>query len=495
MNVIQQFDHSQTVGVLGLGHIGLPTAVGLAELGWEVIGADEDAEKIRLIQKGTPPFFEPGLDALLAKHSATGKFRVTCDVVEAVQSASVLFVCVGTPQRENGASDLSQVEQIARTIGKSLNGYKLIVEKSTVPAITALWIERTVGRYALARKHPNGQVGRKAVLPASQEEQGPGFEVASNPEFLQEGTAIENFFHPSRIIIGVASDRARRILEAIYRPLHCPIVVTDVTTAELIKHSANAFLATKISFINMVADICDALGADVQRVAEGLGLDPRIGPQFLQAGIGFGGYCLPKDLRSFIHLIEENGLDCALLHAAERINRGRIDTFLAKVRESLWILNGKTVGILGLAFKPGTDDMREAPSIRIIESFLSEGASLRLHDPKAMPTARRLFQENPGKITYCASPYDVARGAQAVLLITEWEEYRQLDLAALRELMEVPVLLDGRNLYDPAQARQAGFEYVCMGRPAPKSVSEWRVPADLWSPPADAPALAGELLR
>jgi UDPglucose 6-dehydrogenase len=449
-----------------MGHVGLPTALGLAELGWDVIGADDDVEKISVLQSGKATFYEPDMQPLLSKHLG-GSFRVTSDVGAAVASANVLFVCVGTPQGESGEADLSCVEAIARTVAANLNGYKLIVEKSTVPAITAQWIKRTVVRYAQVGNNGFRRNGRAQGRKPARLRAVPEFDVASNPEFLQEGRAIENFFHPDRIVLGVDSQRARDLLETIYRPLKCPMVVTNPTTAELIKHAANAFLSTKISFINMVADICEAVGADVASVAKGIGLDPRIGTQFLSAGIGFGGYCFPKDLRAFIHLGEGNGVDCTLLRAVESINHARIEAFLQKVREALWVVSGKTVAILGLAFKPQTDDIREAPSLNIIQALLREGANLRLYDPEAMQNARQSMPDQPGRLTYCASACEAVQGAHALAILTDWDEFRELDLARVRALMEVPIVVDGRNIWEPEAVRNAGFEYHCMGRRNP----------------------------
>jgi UDPglucose 6-dehydrogenase len=288
--------------------------------------------------------------------------------------------------------------------------------------------------------------------------------VASNPEFLQEGKAVEDFFHPSRIVLGVDSERARQLLEEIYRPLHANVLVCDLTTAELIKYAANTFLAMKISYINMVAEVCDAVGADVSMVSRGIGLDKRIGPEFLSAGLGFGGYCFPKDLRGFIHLIEEQGLDASLAKSVEQINLRQPEHFLKKLLKALWVLDGKTIGVLGLAFKPGTDDIREAPSIKLIELLIRQGASVRLYDPTAMPSARSVIPEEPGKVKYCSSPYEVAEGAQALLLVTEWDEFRRLDWNRLCRLMDVPILLDGRNFLDPEAIRAAGFDYLGVGR-------------------------------
>jgi UDPglucose 6-dehydrogenase len=449
-----------TITVLGLGHIGLPTALGLAELGRRVIGADDDASKVELIRAGQASFYEPGLNDLLSKHLQSGRFQPVGDVEAAVRSGSIIFICVGTPQKASGQADLGQVEAVARVVARNLNGYKLIVEKSTVPAITAQWLKRTIGRYHLGKSAVvAGESTSGHASPAPLD-----FDIASNPEFLREGKALEDFFHPDRIVCGVESERAREILTNLYSPLQRPIVVTDTSTAELIKHAANAFLSTKISFINMVSDLCEKVGADVTAVARGIGLDSRIGPQFLDAGIGYGGYCFPKDLRAFIYLAEEHGVDFSLLQEVERINQRRVDVFVRKVRQALWTLPGKTLGILGLAFKPGTDDIREAVSFKITQALLDEGSILRLYDPQAMPNTQRVFPPSTERLTYCPSAYEAARGAQALLLLTEWEEFRQLDLLRVRDLMEVPILVDGRNLFDPETVRKAGFEYVCMGR-------------------------------
>lgn len=455
------------IAVLGLGHVGLPTALGFAELGWHVVGSDEDTEKVRLLQAGEAPFYEPGLQTLLAKQLASGRFTLSGDVADVARAGNVLFVCVGTPQCENGEADLTQIELIAQTIARNLNGYKLIVEKSTVPAITALWIKRTITRYASVRAHSEGENcswSRAFSRGPAQESLGYTFDVASNPEFLREGRAIEDVLHPDRLILGVDTDRARQILETIYRPLKRPILVTDPTTAELIKHAANAFLSSKISYINMVADLCEAVGADVTMVAKGLGMDPRIGPEFLSAGIGYGGYCFPKDLRAFIHLAEEHGVDCSILKEVERVNQQRAEAFLKKLRKALWIVQGKAIGILGLAFKPHTDDIREAPSLRVIEALTEAGARMRLYDPQAMPSMRKVFPDQPGKIAYCSSPYEACQGVHALALLTEWDEFRALDLRRVRNLMELPILVDGRNMFDPEKVREAGLEYISVGR-------------------------------
>ncbi len=451
-----------TLAVLGMGHIGLPTALGLAEMGWNVLGADADRAKIGQVRHGQPTFYEPGLDELLRKHLRSGRFRLADDVEEAIRAASVIFLCVGTPQRETGEANMAQVEAAARSIARNLNGYKLVVEKSTVPALTGQFLKKTIHRYAQAAI--GGKAGNKQKGNGQPADPSARFEVASNPEFLQEGNALQDFFRPARIVCGVESERARDILLEIYRPLGCPVLVTDLGTAELIKYAANAFLATKISFINMISDLCESTGTDVTAVARGIGLDPRIGPDFLKVGIGFGGYCLPKDLRAFIHLGEQQNVDFSLLRAVEEINQRRIELFLEKVRKALWVLEGKTLALLGLAFKPGTDDVRDAPSLKLIEALRQEGAALQLYDPKAMPEMQRLFPEQEGRLTYCSSPYQAAQGADALLLLTEWDEFQNLDWDRLHDLMQIPVVLDGRNFCDPEQVRQAGFEYVGMGR-------------------------------
>ncbi len=482
------------IAVIGVGHVGLPTALCLAELGWEVIGADQDEDTVRQMKAGKSPFYEPGLQTLLTQHLASGKFSVTSDVASAIDAATVLFICVGTPQGENGEADLSQIEVIARLIAQHLNGYKLIVEKSTVPAVTSLWIKRTILRFAMAQRRSEGGGLNQSTEPAGIVALPPAplFGVASYPEFLQEGKAVDNFFCPDRIVVGVESARGQEILEAIYRPLRRPIVVTGLTTAELIKHAANAFLSMKISYINMVADICEAVGADVNLVASGLGLDPRIGPDFLSAGIGYGGYCFPKDLRAFAYLAEKHGVRGSLLREVERINLERVDRFLDKLYKALWIVQEKTIGVWGLSFKPNTDDIREAPSLRILDALVKDGARLRLYDPPAMQRMRQVFPEQQGQLTYCSSPYQACEGAHAVLLLTEWEEFQSLDLHRVASLMELPILLDGRNALDPEKAARAGLEYISIGRnnasPVPEAYQAQHSPA-VQEPGVNVPAL------
>lgn len=449
--LLKRIRHRQArIAILGMGHVGLPTALSLCEMGWQVIGADSSASLIELLRKRKVPFYEPGLQELLEKHLGK-RFHLQEDLGSAIRAATILFICVGTPQRENGEADLSQVESVARTIAANLCDYKLVIEKSTVPAITAQWVKRTIQRYAR-----NGD-GNGIHLEDCE------FDVASSPEFLQEGSALENLRRPERIVVGAESQRARKLLEELYSPFKDVLLVTGTSTAELIKHSANSFLAMKISFINMVADLCEAVGADVTQVAKGIGSDPRIGPDFLHAGIGFGGYCFPKDLRAFIHLAEEYGLTFSLLREVSRINDQRTELFVKKLRRALWVLSGKTIAVLGLAFKAGTDDTRESPSLRIVQALLDEGAVLRLHDPKAVPNLRVNLPPGP-QLEYCDDPYTAAKNAQALLILTDWPEYKKLEFVKIRSLMDVPLLLDGRNLLDPKRMQRAGFEYYSVGR-------------------------------
>jgi UDPglucose 6-dehydrogenase len=444
------------IAVIGLGHVGLPTALSLAEIGWEVIGVDVSPAMVEKIKKGESPFYEPGQQELLTKHIANPKFTITTDIDDAIRSASVLFICVGTPQKENGDPDLKDVEALARIIAKNLNGYKLIIEKSTVPAITGEWIQRTIWRHA-------------SKIKLGKESEYPSFDVASNPEFLQEGQAIQNFLHPDRIVCGVNSEIAGEILKVVYAPLHANILFTSLNTAELIKHAANAFLATKVSFINMVADVCEAVGADVTDVATGIGMDPRICRSFLNAGLGFGGYCLPKDLRAFMRLAETHGVHTPVLKATEEVNLNRINVFMQKVQEALWVVENKPVAAFGLAFKPGTDDVRDSPGLNVVSRLLNAGAIVRASDPAAIKCASKVKPPIPGRLEYFADPYEAARGAHAILILTEWPEFASLDLARLREVVDVPVLIDGRNLFDPRAVAAAGFEYIGMGRKSESS--------------------------
>jgi len=450
------------IAVLGLGHVGLPTALGFADLGWSVVGVDKDRVKSEKILSGEVPFYEVGVDELLRKHLDSGRFSIEPEVSKATEEADVLFVCVDTPQREDGAADLSMVESVARDIAPHINGYKLIVEKSTSPVQTARRIKQSIQRYSGDRNLTTGSNGEE-----------PAFDVAVNPEFLREGLAVYDFFNPDRIVLGVESDRATSLLTTIYQPLlnrmdttfEERVIVTDINTAEVIKHTSNAFLATKLSFINMVAELCEATGADIGDVSRGIGMDHRIGSSYLRAGVGYGGSCLPKDIRAFNWIATQNQVDFGLLDEVERINGAMIDRFIAKLYKTLWVLKGKTLAVWGLSFKPGTDDVRDAPSLSIVRELVDEGAKLKLYDPQAMDEFRRVFDGYPQNVTYCESALEATDGAEALLILTEWKEFLDIDVDEVRDNMLVPVIVDGRNLMDPNEVRSKGFEYYSIGRP------------------------------
>ncbi len=431
------------VSVIGVGYVGIITAVSLAELGHDVMGMDDNREKIEYYKRGKSPIYEEGLEEALRKNIDNKRLSFTSNIEEAIDHGDVIFICVGTPSKPDGRADLSYVERVAREIAKNAKGYKLIVEKSTVPVKTSQQIKKTINLY---NKH------------------GVELEVASNPEFLREGTALYDFFHADRIVIGVNSKKAENILRELYKGIDSPFVVTDPNTAEIIKHASNSFLAMKISYINMVADLCEETGADIEKVAEGMGLDKRIGKDFLKAGIGYGGSCFPKDVRAFSQIGKENGLDFSLLENVDKINRARIDRFISKLRKAHWVFKDKVFTLWGLAFKPGTDDIREAPALKVMKILLNEGAKLRVYDPKAMDNVKRKFPEN-NNIYYAEDPYDAAKGAEAILLITEWQEFKDIDFERVKELVLTNVLIDGRNLYKPELLKEKGFIYYPVGKP------------------------------
>jgi len=431
------------IAVIGTGYVGLVTAAGLAELGHRVVGADKDAEKIARISSGLIPIYEPGLDELLAANIRKGRLSFSADLNAVSRDADVIFVCVGTPQHVDGSADMSQIEEVSRLIADNLDRYKLVVEKSTVPVKTSHWIKRTIGLY---------------------KKRDTAFDIASNPEFLREGSAVSDFLQPDRIIIGVETDRARDTLCGIYDRFKDRLVVTNIDTAELIKHSSNSFLALKISYINLISNICEKTDANVEQVAEGMGLDPRIGSRFLKAGIGYGGSCFPKDIKALVKIGEDLGVDMSLLKEADRINFDRVRVVMEKVKQALWILKDKKIAVLGLAFKPETDDIREAPSITVIRELVREGARLRLYDPQAGDNMKFVFPPEPGRLEYCTSPYQAVEGVNAVLLLTEWKEFAGLDLGKLQETMANLIIIDGRNVFDPATLRKSGFEYYSIGR-------------------------------
>ncbi len=423
------------IGVIGCGYVGLITGVCLAELGHSLTCVDSDEEKIEKLKRLTPPIYEQGLSELLKKNRERLKF--TTEIEDAVRLADVIFIAVGTPSKERGDADLSQVENVVSAIAESRNSYKLIVEKSTVPVQTGAKIKSVMEI-------------RGDDIP---------FDVASNPEFLREGSAISDFLHPDRIVLGVETEKAEKILLEIYEPLGAPIIVTDMQSAEIIKHASNSFLATKISFINAVSIICELAGANIREVARGMGLDSRIGNKFLNAGVGFGGFCFPKDIRAFRRISEKLGYRFNLLKEVEKINEIAKDRFIEKIEDVLWNINGKQIGVLGLAFKPDTDDMRYAPSIDIINNLIREGAKVVAYDPVAMDNAKRVLLD----IEYRDNPYDVADGADCLLFLTEWDEFRKLNLKKIKSLLKTPIIFDGRNIFDREKMEELGFIYRGVG--------------------------------
>jgi UDPglucose 6-dehydrogenase len=429
------------IAVVGSGYVGLVTAACFADLGHRVTGIDSDRSKIRLLKKGKPHFYEPGLEPLVRKNVRAGRLKFTSDLAGGVKDAEVVFIAVGTPPREGGEADLSQVENVARTVAHAMTSYKLVIEKSTVPVQTGGRIRQTIA-HAIRKKVP--------------------FDVASNPEFLREGSAVHDFMHPDRIVVGADSNRARAVLKELYKGIKGPLIFTDLKSAEIIKHASNSFLAMKISFINAISRICELAGADVEEVAGGMGLDKRIGRSFLNAGIGFGGFCFPKDLAAFIRISQKVGYDFKLLRAVEEINDAQWRHFVKKTEDALWNIPGKTVGVLGLSFKPNTDDMRYAPSVEIIRALQAQGARVQAYDPQAMAKARKVLP----KVKMCRTAYDAAKGADCLLVVTEWDEFRSLDLKKVKRLLKSPLVVDGRNLFRPADMAKAGFRYVSMGRPA-----------------------------
>jgi UDPglucose 6-dehydrogenase len=447
------------VCVIGTGYVGLVTGACLAEIGHHVVCMDDNAAKIDVLRRGEMPIFEPHLAPIVEYTRRSGHLEFTTDVTAAVAGAEVAFICVNTPPLPNGEADLSYVEAATRRIAEHATADLLITEKSTVPVQTGSWIEKTLAIYA-----------RRPTI---------RFEVASNPEFLREGMAVDDFLHPDRIVIGVSSQRSEALLRELYAPIiegrfRCPIhpdcrqdravpfLVTDLASAELIKHASNSFLAMKIAFANALAEVCQTAGADVLQVVKGVGLDRRIGRAFLNAGIGFGGSCFPKDLKAFVKIAEKTGYDFALLKEVERINQRSRETVVDRLKQHLWILRGKRIGLLGLAFKPNTDDVREAPALDIAARLEAEGAEVRGYDPQA---AEKAHHAMPG-LTLCRDPYGVAERADALVLCTEWGQFAELDWGQIKSAMVRPLILDGRNFLDREKMMALGFEYLGIGRGA-----------------------------
>jgi UDPglucose 6-dehydrogenase len=446
------------LSVVGCGYVGLVTGACLAEAGHEVVCTDIDEKRIAELRGGGVPIFELHLDTILDSARKSGKISYTSDAGEAIRSGEAIFICVGTPPKENGDADLSAIDHVARQIATEARSPKLVIEKSTVPARTGLELRRALTAYS-----------RNSGLT---------FRVASNPEFLREGTAVSDFFHPDRIVVGVEDESSARDMREIYRPIlersfQCPVhngtcppgsavdlLITTINSAELIKHASNSFLALKISYANVIADLCEKIGANVEEVTYAMGLDPRIGTQFLRAGLGFGGFCFPKDLQAFIHLASTVGVDFDILKAAERVNKQRIERFFEKVRQALWVIKGKRVAVLGLAFKANTDDIRFSPALEVVKELLRQGAQVQATDPEAISRTRALFPN----ASYHDDPYEALRDAEAALVCTEWDAFRELDWERAGTLMARRLVIDGRNLYSPSRMRELGFEYHSFGR-------------------------------
>lgn len=431
------------IAVVGSGYVGLVTGTCFAEFGVNVTCVDKDQEKIEGLNKGIIPIYEPGLDVMVHRNVKAGRLSFTTDLAEAVRHALVVFIAVGTPPKDDGSADLRFVEEVAIEVARSMDGYKVIVDKSTVPIGTGAWVTEIV------KKH------QPQPIP---------FDVVSNPEFLREGAAIEDFMRPNRVVIGANTSQAIAVMKDLYSPLYLietPIVITNVESAEMIKYAANAFLATKISYINEVAALCEKVGADVHQVAKGIGLDNRIGSKFLHPGPGYGGSCFPKDTNAFVDIAKQYGCKLQIVESAITVNHEQRQRCLEKIEALLdQNVSGKTIGILGLSFKPETDDIREAPAIDIIRELLNRGASIRAFDPAAMDHFKKLFPD----LTYCDDPYQVAEGSDALVFMTEWNQFRKLDMENMKRLLKSPNVADLRNIYEPAKLKGMGFNYISVGR-------------------------------
>ncbi len=431
------------IGVIGAGYVGLVTGSCFAEFGIFVTCVDKDESKIRALKKGQIPFYEPGLSTLVQKNVKNGRLKFSTKIGNAVDASLAIFIAVGTPPRGDGSADMQYVEQVADEIARHIKDYKVIVTKSTVPVGTGARLREIISRRL------KEQID---------------FDIVSNPEFLREGSAIEDFMRPNRVVLGSSSQHAIAIMKDLYRPLYLletPVVVTTVETAELIKYASNSFLAVKISFINELSQLCEKVGADVKMVARGMGLDQRIGPKFLHTGPGYGGSCFPKDTRALLTIAGENDVELGIVGAAVSANEHQKDHVIDKIRTGIGPLKGKAIAVLGLSFKPNTNDMRDAPSTYIIEKLLKEKAVIRAFDPAAVEDAKAVFGK---KIKYAANSYDCVKGADAVVIVTEWNEFRNLDLAKIKKLLKTPVFFDLRNIYEPERMKKLGFKYFCVGR-------------------------------
>jgi len=429
----------EKICVVGAGHVGLVAAAGFADLKHQVVCVDNNREKVAALKKLNIPFYEPGLEALVKKNFKSKRLTFSDNLDEAILQSTVIFIAVGTPPLPDGSADLSAVENVARTVARNLNAYKLVIEKSTVPVQTGKKIKEAITRY------------KKNNIPC---------DVASNPEFLREGKAVYDFFYPDRIVVGVESKRAEKIVRGIYAKLKAEIIITDINTAEIIKHASNSFLAAKISFINAISRICDLAGADVLKVAEAMGKDKRIGPQFLNAGIGWGGFCFPKDVEAFIHIAGQLGYKFGFLEEVKKINEDQRHYFVARIKERLWVLKGKKIAVLGLTFKPDTDDMRFAPSIDIVEALIAEGAQVSVYDPQAAE-AKEIFKE---RVIFAENALDAVAASDCVCFLTEWPEFKEINLKKMKKAMRHALVADGRNMFDKKKMIKVGFDYIGIGR-------------------------------
>ena len=434
------------ISIIGSGYVGLVTGACFADVGHHVICVDNDSEKVRQLQAGEIPIYEPGLQEIVHRNVSAQRLHFTGNIQEAVERSQVIFIAVPTPPLPDGDVDLSFVEKVAREIAGVLTDYRVIVDKSTVPVKTGEKVAESIKRY---NRH------------------GAKFDVVSNPEFLREGCAVADLMHPDRIVIGAQSEHAIDLMKKVYEPFMAPILVTDVSSAELIKHCANSFLALKISYINAVSAICEASGADVEKVADGIGMDHRIGRDFLNAGIGYGGSCFPKDIAAFIAISEQLGRPFTLLKEVQRINEGQKARFLKTIRETLWVLREKRIAVWGLTFKPDTDDLRSSVAIEVVEQLLREGAQVVAYDPKAMQKARSI--KAIADAEFASSALEAVTDAEALIIATDWNEFANVDLAVLKDKMRTPIVFDGRNLLDPETMRQFGFNYYSIGRAGVRS--------------------------
>ncbi len=433
---------TMNICVVGTGYVGLVTGACFAEFGLKVVGVDKDEKKIKDLSNGIIPIFEPGLEELVKRNIKDGRLSFTTDLAGSVKRSLGIFIAVGTPSMEDGSADLSYVEAVAHSIAENMNGYKVIVTKSTVPVGTGEKIRKIIGE---------------------KQKEKVDFDIVSNPEFLREGSAIEDFMRPNRVVIGAESDHAIAIMRDLYAPLYLietPFIVTDIKTAEMIKYASNAFLATKVSFINEIANICERVGADVHMVAKGMGHDNRIGTKFLHPGPGFGGSCFPKDTSAIVNIAKEHGYDFEIVKAVIKVNKRQRALMVEKIKKETGELKDKRIGILGLSFKPNTDDMRDAPSVSIIKGLQKEGAKIRAYDPAAMEEAKKFLDD----IEYCNDPYGVADGSDALVIITEWNQFRNLEINKIKSLLKKPVVIDLKNIYDPKKMKEMGIRYTGVGR-------------------------------